>query len=101
MGGSLLVEGDSDAAIKIASCTEKIHGRLSTVALVGVADLGLGDRQGLRSEIVPFDVSTIGLVKGLRARWNTGKGEKTANLDGSRNALLVVDGSDMHTQTRR
>ena len=56
--GPLLVKGDSDAVIKIASCTEKIHGRLSIVALVGVVDLGLGDHQGLRSEIVPFDLST-------------------------------------------
>ena len=63
MDGPLLVEGD--AATKIASCIEKIHGRLSTVALVGVVDLGLGDNQGLRSKGIPFDLSTISLVKGL------------------------------------
>ena len=97
--GSLLVEGDT--AIKIACCTEKIHGRLSTVTHFGVVDLGLGKHQGLGSEVVPLDLNAISLVEGLRARWNTGKGEKTVDLNPSRSTLLVVDGSDMHTHKRR
>ena len=63
MDGSLLVEGDT--AIEIAGCTDKIHGRLSVVAHVGIVDLGLGDDQSLSSEIVPLDLGTIGLEKGL------------------------------------
>ena len=97
--GSLLVKGG--AAIKIACCTEKIHGRRSIVTHIGVVDLGLGEHQGLGSEVVPLDLSAIGLVEGLRSRWNTGKGEKTVNLNPSRSTLLVVDGSDMHTHKRR
>jgi hypothetical protein len=84
---SLLVE--RDAAVKIASCAEKIHGRLSIVAHVGVVDLGLSDDQGLSSEVVPLDLGAIGLVKVLCARWDAGKGKKTVNLDASRSTLFL------------
>lgn len=63
VNGSLLVEGD--AAVKIACYAEKIHGRLSIVAHVGVVDLGLGDDQCLSSEVVPLDLGAISLVEGL------------------------------------
>lgn len=96
MDRTLFVEGD--AAVKVASCTEKVHGRLSVVAHVGVVDLGLGDNQGLRSEVVPLNLGAISLVKILGTRWDAGKGEKTINLDASRSTLLDVGGLDEYTQ---
>ena len=54
-------------AIEIASYTNKIHGCLPIAARVGIVDLGLGDdwSLSLSSEIVPLDLGTIGLEKGL------------------------------------
>ena len=62
MGHSLF---EGDMAIKITSYTNKIYGRLSIAAHVGVVDLGLGDDRSLNSEIVPLDLGTISLEKGL------------------------------------